>query len=143
MSRTCEHKWNWGLGGRGGILRLSNREQATKGCDHFYGGSWTLKAPCKDFNLAIVGRLGWMKWLKNGGRKTFIFHAIIPALYSFWWIFYWLRQSTFIFSMLESQSWQNKIVTKMGRLKRWWYLSKLLTITTIITFNFFTCPVKL
>ena len=30
----------------------------------------------------------------------------------------------------------------MGRLKRWWYLSKLLTIT-ITSFNFFKCPVKL
>ena len=30
----------------------------------------------------------------------------------------------------------------MGRLKRWWYLSKLLTIT-ITSFNFFNCPVKL
>ena len=30
----------------------------------------------------------------------------------------------------------------MGRLKRWWYLSKLLT-STITIFNFFDCPVKL
>ena len=44
--------------------------------------------------------------------------------------------------MLESQSWKNKISTKMRRLKRWWYLSKLLTIT-ITSFNFFSCPVKL
>ena len=44
--------------------------------------------------------------------------------------------------MLESQSWKDKIVTKMGRLKRWWYLSKLLTIN-ITSFNFFNCPVKL
>ena len=30
----------------------------------------------------------------------------------------------------------------MGRFKRWWYLSKLLTIT-ITSFNFFNCPVNL
>ena len=30
----------------------------------------------------------------------------------------------------------------MGRLKRRWYLSKILTIT-ITSFNFFNCPVKL
>ena len=44
--------------------------------------------------------------------------------------------------MLESQSLKNKIVTKMGRLKRWWYLSKLLTIT-ITSVNFFNCSGKL
>ena len=60
------------------ILKLSNGGQATKGWDHFYGESWPLKILCKDFNLATVGRLGWMKWLKNG---AFIFHAIIPKLY--------------------------------------------------------------
>ena len=56
-----------------GILRLSNRGQATKGWDHFYGGSWTLKALCKDFNLAIVGGLVWMKLLKNGAGKRLYF----------------------------------------------------------------------
>ena len=40
-------------------------------------GSWTLKRPYKSFNLAIVGGLGWVKWLKNGAGKMFIFHAII------------------------------------------------------------------
>ena len=30
--------------------------------------------------MAIGGGLGWMKWLKNGAEKGFIFHAIIPAL---------------------------------------------------------------
>ena len=44
--------------------------------------------------------------------------------------------------MLKSQSWKNKIVTKMWGFKRWWQLSKLLTIT-ITSFNFFNCPVKL
>ena len=46
----------------------------------FYGESWTLETPSKDFLLAIGGGLGWMKWLKNGAEKGFIFHAIIPAL---------------------------------------------------------------
>ena len=45
-------------------------------------------------------------------------------------------------SMLESQSWKNKIVTIMLRLKEWWYLSKCLTIA-ITSFNVFNCPVKL
>ena len=36
---------------------------------------------------------------------------------------------------------EKKIVTKMRRLKRWWYLSKLLTIT-ITSFNFSNCPVN-
>ena len=44
-------------------------------------------------------------------------------------------------SVLEFQLWKNKIATKMWRFKRWWYLSKLLTIT-ITNFNFFNCPVK-
>ena len=37
----------------------------------FYGGSWPLKAPSKDFHLAIGGGLGWMKWLKNGTEKGY------------------------------------------------------------------------
>ena len=28
--------------------------------------------PYKDFNLAIVGELGWMKWLKMGQGKVYI-----------------------------------------------------------------------
>ena len=44
--------------------------------------------------------------------------------------------------MIESQSRKSKIVTKMGWLKRWWYLSKHLTIT-ITSFNFFNSPAKL
>ena len=35
-------------------------------------------------NLAISGGLGWMKWLKNGTGKDFIFHTITLALYHFW-----------------------------------------------------------
>ena len=62
--RTCKRIQ---VGGE--ILKLSNGGQATKEWDHFYGGSWPLKATCKDFNLAIVGELGWMKWLKNWAGK--------------------------------------------------------------------------
>ena len=50
-----------------------------KGMEHFYGRSWPLKTPCKNFNLAIVG-LGWIKW----GRGIIKFHGIISALYPFW-----------------------------------------------------------
>ena len=58
--------------------------------------------------------------------------------------FYWLSSRTFIFSMLESQSWKNKIVTKMLRLKRWWCLSKLDYYHHRFDFgDFFSCPVKL
>ena len=48
------------------------RGQGKKGWDHFYGGSWPLKAPYKDFNLEIVGGLVWIKWLKMGQRKGYI-----------------------------------------------------------------------
>ena len=58
--------------GVGWILKLSNDGQVTKGWDHFYGGSWPFKTPCKDFDLAIVGGLGWMKWLKNGQGNVYI-----------------------------------------------------------------------
>ena len=36
--------------------------------NHMFGGSWPLKTPFKDFNLAILG-LGWIKWLKDGAGK--------------------------------------------------------------------------
>ena len=55
------------------ILKLSNGGQVTKRLDHFYGGSWSHKTPCKDFNLAIVGGIGWMKWLKNAAEKCLSF----------------------------------------------------------------------
>ena len=85
----------------------------------FYGESCLLKTPYRDFNLAIVGELGWMKWLKNRAGKCIYFMQLF----------------------LESQAWKNKIEDKMGRLKRWWYLSILLTIT-ITSFDIFDCPVK-
>ena len=34
---------------------------------------WGELASCKDFNLAIVGGLGWMKWLKSGAGKYLYF----------------------------------------------------------------------
>ena len=47
--------------------------------DNFYGGGWPLKTPCKVFKLTVGGGLGLMK---KWGREKFIFHAIIPALYT-------------------------------------------------------------
>ena len=67
--------------GWGKILKSSYGGQAAKEWDHFYVGSRPLDIPCKDFNLAIGGGLGWMKWLKNGAGKGFIFHAIIYLHY--------------------------------------------------------------
>ena len=58
----------------GEILKSSYGIEATKGWDHFLLGELTLKTPGKDFDLAIRGGLGWMKWLKNGTEKGFIFH---------------------------------------------------------------------
>ena len=63
-----------GVGGVGGGGRGRRRldfevmkwGKATKAWDHFYGGSWPLKTPCRDFNLVIVRELDSMKWLKNG-----------------------------------------------------------------------------
>ena len=67
--------------GLGKILKSPYGEQATKDWDHFLFGELTLETPRKDFHLAIRGGLDWMKWLKNGAEKDFIFHAIFPALY--------------------------------------------------------------
>ena len=47
------------------------KQQASlKGMGPFLWGELT---PCKDFNLAIVGGLGWMKWLKSGTGKYLYF----------------------------------------------------------------------
>ena len=56
-----------------GILKLSNVGQGRKEWGHFYGWSWPLKTPSKNFNLTIVRLLGGMKWLKNGARKFLYF----------------------------------------------------------------------
>ena len=47
--------------------------QFKKGWSHFYGGSWLSKTPCKDFNLAIIGGLCCIKWLKIGQGKVWDF----------------------------------------------------------------------
>ena len=36
-------------------------------------GRWLLIRPYKDFNLAVGGGLGWMKWFKNGVKKSLHF----------------------------------------------------------------------
>ena len=67
----------WGLEEHivsGEILKSSYGIEATKGWDHFLLGELALKTPGKDFHVAIRGGLGWMKWLKNGTEKSFIFH---------------------------------------------------------------------
>ena len=43
---------------RGEILKLLYGWQATKGWDHFYGESWPLITPFKDFNFATGEGLG-------------------------------------------------------------------------------------
>ena len=48
-------------GGGGGVV-------GTGVGNHMFGGSWPLKTPFKDFNLAILG-LGWIKWLKDWAGK--------------------------------------------------------------------------
>ena len=40
----------------------------------FLWGNYPLEIRCKDFNFAIGEGLGWMKWLKIGTGKGFIFH---------------------------------------------------------------------
>ena len=47
---SCHINGTWGE-----ILKLSCGGQATKGWDHFYGGSWPPKTPWKGFDLAIRG----------------------------------------------------------------------------------------
>ena len=53
-------------------LSYGRGEQSKKGWDHFYGESWPLKVPCKDFTLATAGGLGWMEWLKMGQGKVHV-----------------------------------------------------------------------
>ena len=60
--------WGGGVG-----LKLLNGGQVAKGWNHFYRRSGHHKTPCKDFDLATVGGLGWMKWLKNGAGKCLYF----------------------------------------------------------------------
>ena len=127
----------WVGGGVGGL-------QTTQRGHHLYGASWSLKTPCKDFNLAIKGGLHSIKWLKNGAGQSLYFMQLFLHYILFVenFIGYVKVLLYSVFSMLESQSWKIKIVAKMWRLKRWWHLSKILTITTL-SLNFFNCPLKL
>ena len=87
--------------------------------------------------LKIGGGLGWMKWLKNGVGKSFIFHAVSQTM-SFLVKVLLVKlkclyiQDTWI-SIMKKQ-----IVTKMWRSKRWWCFSKLLaiSITSLIYITF-------
>ena len=63
----------------------------------------------KDSHLAIGGGQSWVKWLKTGVGLGFVSHAVSPALHPFWWK---IHLYTLIFSMLESCSWKNNIVTE-------------------------------
>ena len=70
-----------------------------------------------------------MKWLKNGSVKCLYFMQLF--------LHYILFGEHFIIQVkVPSYS------VCLGRLNRWWYLSKPLTIT-ITSFNFVICPVKL
>ena len=138
--------WWSGLDGRsssrrkncrlGEILKLSYERQATKGWDHLYWGSWALETPYKDFNLAIGRGLLWMKWLENG-MQLYIYSCTISFLVKIFLINlkYLHIKYAWISIMKKQNSNQNVNV------ERWWYLSKLLTIT-ITSFNFFSCPVN-
>ena len=75
-------------GGGGGFLNHHMAGKPQRVGTIFYGGSWHQETLSKNFHLAIGGGLGWIKWLINGAEKGFIFHAIISALYHFWWKFY-------------------------------------------------------
>ena len=114
----------------GGDFKVITWDASHKELGQFLGGNW-----CKDANLAIGGGLGWMKLLKNEAGKSFIFHANIPALFHFWWKFYWLS----LYSVRLNLNYEKTIVTNMWRLKRWWHLSKCLTITItsliLVTFS--------
>ena len=85
----------------------------------FYGVAVAPRDTKQRFSFDNWRRAWLVEMVKNGTEKGFIFHAITPALYPFWWKFYWLSYSTFMFSVLESQSWkkqnsnQNEKVEKM------------------------------
>ena len=103
------------MGEGGWILKLSNGGQASKWWGHFYGGSWSLKTPCKDFNLAVVGGLGWMKWLKNGADKSFLVKILLAKLK------YLYIQYTWISIMKKQNSNQNGKGWKDGGKRKWHY----------------------
>ena len=43
-----------------------------EGMEPILWGKLTLKTPCKDFDLEIVGGLGWIKWLKMGHGNIYV-----------------------------------------------------------------------
>ena len=65
--------------GWGGFLNHHMRGKPQRVGTIFYGESWTLQTPSKDFHLAIGGKLGWMKMIKKWGRERFY----ISCNYSF------------------------------------------------------------
>ena len=76
-----------GLGGTyrlGEDFKSSYEGQTTKGWLGPVYCLGPLKTTSKDFHLAIGDGLGWIKWLKNGAEKGFIFQAVFYALYPFW-----------------------------------------------------------
>ena len=64
--------------------------------------------------------------VKIWGRKRFYISCTYFCTIFFMVKILLVTLGTFIFNILEPQSWKN---VKMWRLKRWWYLPKLLTIT--------------
>ena len=107
----------------------------------FYWRNWYLETP-NNFHLAVRGGLRSMEWLKTEAENGFIFHAIIPALYSFWWKFYSLSYRTFIFLNLDygkTNSNQNVKVEKMVVfVKTFGYHHHMFNFN-----DFFSCPIKL
>ena len=115
--RTWKSIYVGGWGGGGGFWSLQ-MGQVTKGWDHFYGGSWPLKTPCKDFNLAIVGGLDWMKLLKM--RQVTVYISCNYSCTIFFWVkillvkLKWLFiQYAWISIMKKQNSNQNVKVGKM------------------------------
>ena len=104
----------------------------------FYGESWPLEAPSKDFHLAIGGGLGWIKWLKNGQGKVLHFMQLFLHYILFGQSFTgYIKEPSYI--QYVWKSWKNKIITKMWGSKRGWYFSNLLTISNtslvLVTFS--------
>ena len=100
-------------------MKLSNGGEANhKGMRPFLLGSWTLKTPCKDFNLAILGGLNWMKWLKKRAGK-FCISCNCSCPISFLWkillvkLKYLYIQYAWISIMKKQNSNQNGKVEKM------------------------------
>ena len=85
---------------------------------------------------------GWERWspmVGNGeGQGNVYFSCIYSCTIPFL-----MKTLLFKLNYLYIQyAWISIMKTKMGRMKGWRYLSKLLTIT-ITSFKYFNCPVKL